>query len=130
MSAILYPHPHSAKPRPRADFGVAPAHRVGFDRLALQIAGFISLVFLTYAGASLAGNIMLESARNEAIQARARTRVARTEVASLRQRVDEMTSMRAVQDYAAMRGFVALDASPSAPVPGWEAGRDAHRGSR
>jgi hypothetical protein len=129
MSAILYPQPRAIT-RPRADVPASGAEKSRFDRLALQLIGFISISILTYAGASLAGNILLESARNEAIQASARTRMARMEVASLRQRVDEMTSMRAVQDYASMRGFVAIDGSPNIPIPGMEGRRVAQRGNR
>jgi hypothetical protein len=129
MSAILYPQPRVIARR-RGDVPASGAERARFDRLALQLIGFISISILTYAGASLAGNILLESARNEAIQASARTRIARMEVASLRQRVDEMTSMRAVQDYASVRGFVAIDGSPHIPLPEVEGRRVAQLGNR
>lgn len=88
-----------------------------FERIVGQLAMFGIVVGLTYAGSSLGGRILTEHERREAITAQQRARLARTDISVLRQRVERLTGVRAVERWALSRGFMNPEVKPVAPAP-------------
>jgi hypothetical protein len=72
------------------------------------VFGFVALA--TSAGTSLSGHVMVEKARRDGIRAAERAREARSAEAVLRQKVNNLTSLFSVQEWALTHGFQAPDA--------------------
>lgn len=72
---------------------------------AVRALLWVALVGLSYAGSTLLGQTMLEQARREGLRAQARARDANMDAAMLRDRLRRLTSMRAVDEWATVRGF-------------------------
>lgn len=70
-----------------------------------KTVAWLALVGLSYAGSTLLGQTMLEQARREGLRAQARAREANMDAAMLRDRLRRLTSMRAVDEWATVRGF-------------------------
>lgn len=67
---------------------------------------FVGLFTVTYATSSLMGQVRVEKARRLEIAARERAREARRTEASLRARVDSLTSAASIEGWAKTHGFV------------------------
>lgn len=67
---------------------------------------FVGIFTVTYATSSLMGQVRVEKARRLEIAARERAREARRTEASLRARVDSLTSAASIESWAKTHGFV------------------------
>lgn len=74
-----------------------------------RVAVFSTLALVSFMVNSMAGNVMVEKARREGIQAAQRTREARNVQAALTRQVMALSSADASADWARSRGFVAPD---------------------
>jgi hypothetical protein len=88
-----------------------------FEKVVGQLMVFGIVVGLTYAASSLGGRILTEGERREAITAQQRARLARTDISVLRQRVERLTGVRAVERWALARGFQHPEVKLVAPKP-------------
>ncbi len=73
---------------------------------------FLGLTYGFFSAGSLAASVMTEQARQEAIRAMSRTKLAVASEASLTHRVDELNSLGSVDRWAASQGFVAPGRGP------------------
>lgn len=91
---------------------------------------FVGLFTITYTTSCLVGQVRVEKARRTEIMARERAREARRTEASLRARVDSLTSATAIEAWAEKHGFD-VPKSESVELPevdaGARAGYVAHR---
>lgn len=71
------------------------------------VFSYAALGLMVYLASSLAGQTLTEEARRRATLAEDRAASARKEVALLRTQVDRLTDIRAVEQWAMRRGFVA-----------------------
>lgn len=106
----------SAVPAIRAPWKAQPVQRPAFRVIAGRRARpsfaaaatlFVFVGGATFFASSLVGHVMVEKARREGIAAHARAADARKEVGVLRARIDEATSLGAVERWASSHGFVA-----------------------
>lgn len=67
------------------------------------------VAFLAYSGSNLMGNAFVERARQDAISARKQTLIAQKSEASLRAKVNDLTSIDRVSDWATAHGMVTAD---------------------
>lgn len=95
---------------------LAPTYRVatrarvrGKSNLLTAAVAFLGLTYASFSAASLAGSVLTEQARREGIQAMARTRAARMAEATIAAQVDELKSLRVIDQWARQNGFVAAD---------------------
>lgn len=99
----------------RPQLRVVTRSRTKVVRIAIARCVMFGVVALaTSAASSLAGSVMVEKARRDGIRAVERSRDARAAEAVLRTKVNELTSLSAIQDWAYSHGFEAPDA-PSLP---------------
>jgi|GEM_PF-6303300 len=95
-----------AAPRP---FGTPVRRAVRHRSARRSVGGFAvvwcALVALSYVGSTLMGQTMLEQARREGLRAQERSREASMDAAVLRDRLRRLTSMRAVDEWATVRGY-------------------------
>jgi len=75
--------------------------------------GLIAAV--VYVASALTGNVMMEKARRDGILAQERARAARAAEGALRESIDEMTSLDALNDWACAHGFSAPEQLARAP---------------
>lgn len=119
MSAIPVLRPPSDTPRRRRKHRVtttpAPSRRTnvrGRHRsqddamLAAKILSFAIIAAAVFIGSSLFGQVMVEKARREGLQAIERARAARKAESVLRQEVDGLSSLGSVESWAASHSFV------------------------
>lgn len=96
--------------------------------VAAVILGHVALFALvasaTYGGSTLVGHSLMEHARREGLRAGDRARVARADLARLRSKLERLTTMRAVEDWSKVKGFVpsyqvasAIKPPTKAPAP-------------
>jgi hypothetical protein len=74
-----------------------------------RCAVFAVVALATSAASSLTGNVMVEKARRDGIHAAERSRDARAAEAVLRRKVNELTSIASIQEWAIAHGFEAPD---------------------
>ena len=72
-------------------------------------ATFAIIVCCAFIASSLLGNVMVEKARREGLRAAERARDARKAEAVLREQVDSLMSLAAVEDWATAHNFSAPD---------------------
>ncbi|MGV3616710.1 MAG: hypothetical protein ACO1SV_15390 [Fimbriimonas sp.] len=116
------------KTRPEVRMRVDIQERRGAQpRSAVMMAAMVFVGFFTasYATSSLAGQVMVEKARRLEISARERAREARRTEASLRARVDALTSATSVESWALTHGFTVP--KPAGEETEERAGYVAHR---
>lgn len=94
----------------RSRVTVAPPRRksrasLGSVVLAQAIV-FTAIATVTFSFSTLLGFSMKESARREAIRAGERAKAARADVSRIRRRVEQLTTMRAVDEWSRFNGFV------------------------
>lgn len=89
-----------------------------------QAAAFLLIMGFSYMAFSVVGQVMLESQRRQGIEAALSAREARRMEVVLKERVDAVTSLTSVHQWAASRGFVAPDRLAD---PSGKAGRIASR---
>lgn len=100
--------------------------------LLMGAMAFVGIFTVTYAASSLLGQVKVEKARRMEIAARERAREARRTEASLRARVDSLTSAPSIEAWAKTHGFEVpksegeVEATPVID-PGARAGYVAHR---
>lgn len=83
------------------------APRRNFAQVVIaQVALFGFVCSVTFGFSSLTGHSLMEQQRREALRAGNRARVARSDLARLRSRLERLTTMRAVDDWAKVKGFV------------------------
>lgn len=108
MSAVPASRPY-AQTRPTLRVITRP--RTNYGQLILAKTVLFTVIALgTSAAASLGGHVMVEKARHEGIRAIERARDASTAESAIRQRVTELTSFAALQDWAKAHNFQAPDA--------------------
>jgi len=74
---------------------------------ALKVALFVGVFGATYIGHAVAGQVAVEKARHQELDARQRAVDARQAESEIRARVDALTSSAAVQQWATARSYVA-----------------------
>lgn len=89
-----------------------PATKSGTRPLVANAVSFIALASVTFCSVSLAGQVLVEKARRDGISASARARTASLEIAELRQRVQDLTSSRSIEEWAATNAFAPTEATP------------------
>lgn len=111
------------RPRPRTPETVVielPRHRVkrkqatkaGTKGLVTNAIGFVALASVTFCSVSLAGQVLVEKARRDSISASGRARAATREIATLRQRVQDLTSSRSIEEWALANAFAPTEDTP------------------
>lgn len=100
MSAIALPSRAVARRRAKSRSA---------SRILGHVAAFSAVIAVSYGVSSLAGNTLMEKARREGLNAQARSRQAKMDVALLRDRIERLTSMQSVEQWASFRGFVSPD---------------------
>lgn len=109
MSAVpAIRSPLKGRPASRPTLRVVAGRRTRINAAAL-VTLFVVVGGSTFFASSLVGHVMVEKARREGIWARERAGDARKSEALLRSRVDELTSLGAVEAWAHSHGFVAPD---------------------
>ncbi|MFN3729502.1 MAG: hypothetical protein ACK4XJ_07305 [Fimbriimonadaceae bacterium] len=103
MSAVPYGASKRAKANARG--------RRGVDRSQIAAAFFTCVLFLgltaaTFFASSLAGNVLVEIARVEGIEARNRTSYARQQEALLRGRIERLKSLDVIDQWASRHGML------------------------
>lgn len=68
---------------------------------------FLLVAATTFTFSTLIGHSMMENARLDSVRATSRARAAKAEVASLRNRIESLSNMKAIEDWAKSRGFLA-----------------------
>ena len=81
-----------------------------------RAATFAIIVCCAFIASSLFGNVMVEKARREGLRAAERAREARKAETVLREQVDMLVSLTAVEDWATAHSFVAPDGLGQAPA--------------
>ena len=116
MSAVPVSRPVvNTRPRVR----VTSRSRANVAQLVIARCVMFAVVALTTSAASsLAGSVMVEKARREGIRAVDRARDARAAEAILRTKVNELTSVASIQEWALSHGFQAPDAGSAASSRG------------
>jgi hypothetical protein len=76
-----------------------------------QLASFTVMTGIAFSTLSLAGQVMVEKARRDGIRATYRARQTSREIADLRGQVQELSSSRSIDDWAAANGFIATDSA-------------------
>lgn len=84
---------------------------------ARGMALFVGVVFVAFVLSSLLGQMLLESARSEAVRTAERAKRVEQENLMLRKRVDASRSLVAVQSWAESHGFVMAGAGEPAAAP-------------
>jgi hypothetical protein len=108
-----------AKPQARVVSRVRPS--IAYILLVKSVS-FILIALMVYLSSSLFGQVMVEKARREGIRATIRAREARKAESVLRRRLDSLTSLSAVEEWAGTHGFLPpeqttpVPARPAAPV--------------
>jgi len=75
------------------------------NAVAFRIALFGLIVAAVYVAGGLAGNVMMENARREGLRAQERARAAHASEVALRESIDSLTSLSALNDWACAHGF-------------------------
>jgi hypothetical protein len=75
--------------------------------IACRILLFALVAAVAYVASALTGNVMMEKARRDGILAQERAREARAAEGALRESIDDMTSLDALNDWACAHGFSA-----------------------
>ncbi|MFQ3587239.1 MAG: hypothetical protein SNJ74_10905 [Fimbriimonadaceae bacterium] len=97
-----------ASVRARTAFEPVVRHRAR-PSVMTQVSVFLILVGLSYMVFSVVGQVLLEAQRRAGIEANLRAREARRMEVVLKERLDAVSSLTAVNRWAASRGFVAPD---------------------
>lgn len=98
--------PWKAEPVQRPAFKVVAGRR-SRPSFAAAATLFVFIGGATFFASSLVGHVMVEKARREGIAAHTRAADARKEVGVLRARIDQATSLGAVEQWARSHGFEA-----------------------
>lgn len=77
--------------------------------LVAKMALFSVVTLFSFSASSLAGQVMVEKARKDVVEARVRTQEAKKAEASLRDRVDLLTRVDKIEEWAVAQGMVAAD---------------------
>jgi hypothetical protein len=104
--------PAQAKRRTRlssATNGRASRPKISLASLAGKSAMFAVITFIAFSGSSLAGHVLVEQARRDALRSQERARDARAAETALRQRVELATSGAGLDEWALEQGFVPAD---------------------
>lgn len=91
--------------RPQLRVHVRPKPSIGSVVLNRFFA-FSCIAIFAFFVSSLCGQVMVEKARREGIKALSRAVDARKEEASLRRRIDSLSSLSSIDDWARTHGFV------------------------
>lgn len=83
----------------------------------LKAVMFSSIFGVTYVAHAVAGQVAVEKARHQELDARHRAVDARQAESEIRARVDALTSSAAVQQWATARSYVAPDEQNQKPKP-------------
>lgn len=73
--------------------------------IACRIVLFGLIAVAVYVASALTGNVMMEKARREGLDAQERARAARSAEVALRESIDSLTSLSALNDWACAHGF-------------------------
>lgn len=76
---------------------------LGVWLVKVVLLGFVGL--LSYGTSTLVGQTLMEQQRREGLRAQERAQQSRADAALLRTRVARLTSLKTIDDWAAMRGF-------------------------
>lgn len=99
------------RPRQRAESPVAARRQSNVMQVVLMRSMLFGLlVAIAYGASSLAGQTIMEQARREGIRSQERARQAKMDVAVLRQRVDRLSSFRAIESWALSHGMTQQNA--------------------
>src|SRR5207245_1881150 len=79
-----------------------------------QMACFAIVTGIAFSTLSLAGQVMVEKARRDGIRATARARQTSRDIAELRGQVQDLSSSRSIDEWAAANGFISAQAAPKA----------------
>lgn len=79
-----------------------------------QAVSFVLVTGVAFSSLSLAGQVMVEKARRDGIRATARARQSSRDIAAIRADVQELTSSRSIDEWAAANGFIPTESAPKA----------------
>lgn len=99
----------SAVPLPRAVPSARRRTKAKGSVVMVNAIGLVVLAYFSFVASSLLGQVALEKARRAGIEARDRTRYARNQEAVLRARIENLQSLRAIDQWARLHGFIAPD---------------------
>lgn len=79
-----------------------------------QAISFCVVTGIAFSTISLAGQVMVEKARRDGIRANARARQTSRDIAELRGDVQELSSTRSIDEWAAANSFIPTESAPKA----------------
>ena len=105
----------SAIPISRTNIGVAPLKRarrrtyISTKEIIVWTTVFSVIVLVVFGSSSLAGHVLVESARRQSIQANQRLRTAVAAQNALSREIEELSDDQTLAAWATRNGFVATD---------------------